>query len=53
MSRQNIFMVKMSGNTSVGQNISTNKFHKLNGQNPLNWLNKSLDAFKIVCKINS
>jgi hypothetical protein len=35
MSRQNNFMIKMSGNTSVGHNILTIKFHCLNGQIPL------------------
>jgi hypothetical protein len=43
----------MSGNTSIGHNILTNKFHSLNGQIPIDWLNKLLDTFKIVCKTNS
>jgi hypothetical protein len=43
-------MIKMSGNTSVGHNILTIKFHCLNGQIPLDWLNKSMDAYKIACR---
>ena len=50
MSRQNNFMIKMCGNTSIGHNILTNKFHYINDQVPLDWFNKSMDAFKIACK---
>jgi hypothetical protein len=48
--KTNNFVIKMSGNTSIGHNILTNKFHCLNGKIPLNWLNKSMEAFKIACK---
>lgn len=48
--RQTKFMTSMNKNHSVGNNILINKFHHLNNEIDLDWLNKSLVTFKILCK---
>ena len=44
------FKVIPQFNYKVGQNILTNRFSVINGQIPLNWLNKSYASFKLLCK---
>ena len=48
--RQTKFITKMNINHSIGNNILVNKFHSLNNEIDLDWLNKSLEWFKILCK---
>ena len=45
--RQTAFIITKTSNTKVGLNILTNSFSILNGRIPLNWLNNTLDTFKI------
>ena len=49
-SRMVNFKVIPQFNYKVGQNILTNRFSVINGQIPLNWLNKSYASFKLLCK---
>jgi hypothetical protein len=34
----------------VGLNTLRDRFHELNGLIPLEWLNKTIDLFEILCK---
>ena len=49
-SRQMAFATLRANATKVGINQLSNRFHALNGQIPLTWLNGSLDSFKVNCK---
>jgi hypothetical protein len=49
-SRQTMFKIIKNNNYRVGMNCQSNKFHVLNDNKPLLWLNKSLASFKIECK---
>ena len=49
--RQTTFHIMRCNNLLVGQNILTNRFRELNGMIPLEWFNRSIDSFKILCKI--
>ena len=48
--RQTTFHIMRCNNLLVGQNILTNRFRELNGMIPLEWFNRSIDSFKILCK---
>ena len=37
-------------NYKVGQNLMVNRFKSLNNQIEFNWLNESLNSYKIKCK---
>ena len=37
-------------NYKVGQNLIVNRFRSLNNKIDFNWLNESLDSFKVKCK---
>ena len=49
--RQTEFNILRSNRLQVGMNTFANKFHELNGTIPLEWLNKSVTSFKILCKL--
>ena len=49
-SRQKFFEIKLTNRTRIGLNSTCNKLHQLNGKIPLNWLNLSLNNFKLKCK---
>ena len=36
--------------TKIGSNFLSNRFKALNRQIPLEWLNNSIDTFKVKCK---
>jgi hypothetical protein len=38
--------------SKIGSNASSNRLYVMNGKIPLDWLNLSLDSFKIKCKNN-
>ena len=48
--RQTNFLTLKSNKTKVGLNILVNRFSILNGLIPLQWLNVSMDSFKVLCK---
>ena len=49
-SPQTTFSIMKTNNRKVGLNVLTNRFSVLNGMIPFDWLNNSLDSFKIKCK---
>ena len=49
-SRQLTFKCEASNKYVVGKNVPSNRFSELNGMIPLDWLNKSVVSFKILCK---
>ena len=49
-SRQTKFTILKTNNIKVGLNKLTNRLAILNGKIPLDWLNVSIDTFKIKCK---
>ena len=49
-SRMVNFKVIQNFNYKIGQNILTNRLSIVNGLIPLNWLNKSYESFKYLCK---
>ena len=49
-SRQTHLSILKSNNRKVGLNILTNRQSCLNGKIPLDWLNGSVDSFKVKCK---
>ena len=49
-SRMVNFKVIPEFNYKIGQSILTNRFQILNGLIPLDWLNKSYDTYKLLCK---
>ena len=49
-SRQSKFQILKTNNKKVGLNILSNRLSALNGKIPLDWLNGSLDSFKIKSK---
>ena len=49
-SRQSKFQIMKTNDKMVGLNILTNRLSALNGKIPLDWLNGSLDSFKIKSK---
>ena len=49
-SRQENFMALKSNNIKIGINCLANRLYILNGKIPLQWLNNSIDMFKIKCK---
>ena len=48
--RQSKFIIQKSNKLLVGLNILSNRLHVLNNKIPLEWLNLSIDSFKIQCK---
>ena len=48
--RNNKFQIFTISNYKVGQNLMVNKFKPLNNKIEYNWLNESLNSFKIKCK---
>ncbi len=49
-SRQTLFNVSKTNKFNVGMNIFNNKLHVINGIIPLDWLNLTVDSYKIMCK---
>ena len=49
-SRQTTFMSRKSNNKRVGLNAFANRVFILNGRIPLDWLNMSINTFKVHCK---
>ena len=49
-SRQRNFIILKSNKTRVGLNSLANRLHSINGDIPLEWLNLSIETFKIRCK---
>ena len=49
-SRQRNFSIVKSNRTRVGLNSLANRLHILNGIIPLEWLNLSIETFKVRCK---
>ena len=49
-SRQEKFIAIKTNNIKVGVNCLANRFYLLNGTIPLQWLNNSIDTFKVKCK---
>ena len=49
-SRQTTFYIFKTNNRKVGINVLTNQLSVLNGKICLDWLNNSLDSFKVKCK---
>ena len=50
--RQRFFNITSSGKYKIGNNILSNRLSVLNNKIELNWLNQSLESFKITCKKN-
>ena len=50
--RQRFFNITPSGNYKIGNNILSNRLSVLNNKIELDWLNQSLQSFKITCKKN-
>ena len=50
--RQSLFSVLKTNKYNVGMNVFNNKLHAINGKILLDWLNLTIDAFKIMCKKN-
>jgi hypothetical protein len=50
--RQSQFQIIKTHRLKIGANTLSNRFYVINGKNPLNWLNLSLESFKIKCKKN-
>ena len=48
-SRQTTFSILKTNNRKVGINVLTNCFSVLNGKIGLDWLNNTLDLFKVKC----
>ena len=48
--RQQFFEVRLNHRLRVGKNALCNKLHDLNGKIPLDWLNLSVENYKIKCK---
>ena len=48
--RQRFFNITPSGNYKIGNNILSNRLSVLNNKIELDWLNQSLQSFKITCK---
>ena len=49
-SRQRNFIIVKSNRTRVGLNSLANRLYTINGIVPLEWLNLSIDSYKIRCK---
>ena len=49
-SRQTRFKTSRNNKTKVGLNSLANRFHALNDQIPLEWLNDSYITYKVKCK---
>ena len=49
-SRQTNFMINLSLHSVVGKNALCNRFHILNDQIKLDWLNLNINSYKIKCK---
>ena len=49
-SRQRNFIILKSNRTRVGLNSLANRLHTNNGLIPLDWLNLSIETFKVRCK---
>ena len=49
-SRQDKFISLKSNNIKVGINCLANRFYILNGIIPLEWLNNTIETFKVKCK---
>ena len=49
-SRQEKYFFLKSNNIKVGINCLANRFYTLNGLIPLNWLNNTIETFKVKCK---
>ncbi len=49
--RQTEFNILRSNRLQIGLNTFANKFHELNGMIPLEWFNRSVTSFKILCKL--
>ena len=48
--RQKYFLTHKSNILKIGMNCISNRFNYLNGKIKLNWLNLSMDSFKVKCK---
>ena len=48
--RQHFFEVRLNHRLRIGKNSLCNKLHDLNGKIPLDWLNLTIESFKIKCK---
>ena len=48
-SRQTNFKILKSNDNKMGLIILTNRLSILNGKIPLDWLNSSIDSFKVKC----
>ena len=51
-SRQENFISCKSNNIKIGLKCLANRFYLQNGKIPLQWLNNSIEMFKIKCKKN-
>ena len=49
-SDQRNYIIFKSNKTRVGQNSLANRLHTINGIIPLEWLNLSIESFKVRCK---
>ena len=49
-SRQTKYITEKANNYRVGMNALSNRLWYLNGKIDLNWLNLSLDTYKVRCK---
>ena len=49
-SRQTNFITLKTNRTRVGLNSLANRLHAINGIIPLDWLNLSIETFKVRCK---
>ena len=47
---QEMFFTLKLNNMEVGINCLANRFYTLNGLIPLNWLNNTIETFKVKCK---
>jgi hypothetical protein len=49
--RQTEFNILRSNRLQIVLNTFSNKFHELNGMIPLEWFNKTITSFKLLCKL--
>ena len=48
--RQTLFISSKSNKKKVGLNAMANRLYILNGKIPLDWLNLTIDSYKVKCK---
>ena len=49
-SKQTNFKILRSNNFKMGNNLLCNRLHIINNKIPLQWLNLSIESFKVNCK---